>query len=54
MTRVTLPRRRDHHPLVLGVKFNGDAKQLAFFLTQVWYYMEDYGADLLNDLAKVQ
>lgn len=33
-------------PPALGVKFNGDSKQLAFFLTQMWIYTQEYGADL--------
>lgn len=52
-TRATLLGKGDCRPLGLGVKFNGDVKQLAFFLTQVWNYMEEYGPDLQNDLARV-
>lgn len=32
----------DHCPPSLIVIFNGTAKQLAHFLTQVWHYMERY------------
>lgn len=46
--------RRDCITGTLGVKFNGDLKQLAFFLIQVWNYMQEYRADLPNDPARVQ
>lgn len=48
------PQRREHRPPDLAVKFNSDPKQLAFFLTQVWTYMQEYGTDLLNNPAKVR
>lgn len=32
----------DHCPPPLTVKFEGTPKQLAYFLTQVWHYMECY------------
>lgn len=38
--------------LTLGVKFNGDSKQLVFFITQVWTYMQEYGHDLLSKDAE--
>lgn len=30
----------------LGTKFNGDPKQLGFFLAQVWTYMWEYGPEI--------
>lgn len=36
------------------MKFNGDPKQLAFFLTQVWTDMQEYGANLPNNQAIVR
>lgn len=36
-----------------GVKFNGDVKQLAFFLLQVWNYMDEYGMYLPGNVARV-
>lgn len=40
-------------PPALGVKFGSDPKQLAFFLTQVWTYMQEYGGDLPIEGANV-
>lgn len=38
----------------LGVKFRGDPKMLGFFLAQVWNYMQEYGAKLGSETAKVR
>lgn len=46
--------KREHRPPALGVKFNRDPKHLAFILTQLWTYMEEYGANLPTHLAKVK
>lgn len=35
------------------MKFNRDAKQLAFFLSKVWKYMDEYGMYLPGDVARV-
>lgn len=37
-----------------GGEFNGNPKLLAFFLTQVWTYMQEYEADLKTNPAKVR
>lgn len=37
-----------------GVKFDGDPQQLAFFLTQVLTYMQEYGNEIPTEGAKVR
>lgn len=41
------------NPPALWVKFGSDPKQLAFFLTQVWTYMQEYGGYLPIEGTKV-
>lgn len=37
-----------------GMKFNGDPKQLGFFLVQVWTYMQEYGPEIATEGSKVR
>lgn len=51
--RVAPATREEYQPPWLGVKFNRETKQLGFFLTQVWDFMEEYGLDLPSNQARV-
>lgn len=37
----------------LGLKYAGEPKQLRFFLTQVWNYVQEYRADMATKVAQV-
>lgn len=45
---------RRHRIQTMGVKFNGDPKQLGFFLAHVWTCMQEYGPEIATKWAKVQ
>lgn len=45
--------QRGHKPPALGVKFNGDPKQLVTFLVQVWTHMKEYGPKIAPEVVKV-
>lgn len=49
---VTFPGQGEHQQSRLKVKYDGNPKQLEFFLAQVWHFMDEYRMYLVGNLAE--